>query len=356
MRILTGYLVSRILFGLLLSSIVLLVLFSFLDLVDQLDDVGKGNYNAADAFLYVVLTTPRRFIQLSPFIALIGNVIGLGLLATHHELIIMRASGMSPYQISMASLSTGVVLVVTIALMEQFVAPPLQHQALVLRAGKLEQYEGTVGELGIWTRNENQILKIAESGSGNIPGRNAIEIIVLGDDGFLREYIYAGDFRIINRESWQLIDVIKKTISSDKVTTQHLESMSWEPFLESRQISTLSKPPESLSPTELYDYVRHLKLTGQTHDAYSLALWKKIGGGLTTLAMMLLSVSFVFGSPRTGLGKRLVMAGLSGIGIYLFDQLVSNTGLVIGANPPLVAILPGLVLLMLAMVLLKKVA
>jgi len=356
MRILTGYLVGRIIFGLILSSIVLLVLFSFLDLVEQLDDVGKGNYSAADAFHYVVLTTPRRFIQLSPFIALIGNVIGLGLLAIHYELIIMRASGMSPYQISMATLSTGVVLVASIAVLEQFVAPPLQHQALSLRNAKLEQYEGTVSELGIWTRNNNQILKIAEPESGRLSGKSEIEIIVLGDNGFLEEYIHAADYRVNDDQSWRLLDVMKKSIISDRVISERLESMTWEPFLEKRQISTLSKPLESLSPTELYDYVRHLKRTGQTHGAYSLALWKKIGGGVTTLAMMLLSVSFVFGSPRTGLAKRLIMAGLSGIGIYLFDQLVSNTGLVIGANPPLVAILPGLILFSLAIALLKKVA
>ena len=81
MKILDQYLMKQIAIGILVSTVVLMPLFSFLDLVEQLDDVGSGFYRTQDAFLYVVLTLPTRFIQLSPFIALLGNVTALGRLA-----------------------------------------------------------------------------------------------------------------------------------------------------------------------------------------------------------------------------------------------------------------------------------
>ena len=104
MLIIDRYLMKQVARGVLIATLVLLPLFSFLDLVDQLDNVGTGSYQTSDAFLYVILTMPRRLIQLFPFIALLGNVTALGRLAINQELISLRSAGYSPVQISMASM------------------------------------------------------------------------------------------------------------------------------------------------------------------------------------------------------------------------------------------------------------
>ena len=356
MTLLTRYLVGRILFGLVLSTLVLMILFSFLDLVDQLDDVGKEYFTVADAFFYVGLTMPRRFIQLSPFIALMGNVIGLGMLAMHMEIISMRASGVSPVQISRTSLNVGLTLVMIIFLLDQFIAPPLQQKALSLRAKELDQSTAFGGDLGVWARSERQVLHIAGEDTGGGIGSNDIELYILDNDGILREYIHGKRFEIVNNTTWKLYDVLKKDYDNGRITMQRMPVYEWRTFLESNQISTLNKPPDSLSPTELYAYVSYLKNTGQKYGAYSLALWRKMGGGLTTLAMMLLSVAFVFGTYRTGLTRSLVLAGLTGIAIFLLDQLVSNIGLVLDLNPPFIALAPGALLLVLSTSILRKLA
>ena len=86
MTIINRYLAFQVVMGLGIATAVLLPLFGFLDLLDQLDDVGKGTYRVTDAFLHTGLLLPRRFIQLAPFIALLGNVIALGRLAVGSEL------------------------------------------------------------------------------------------------------------------------------------------------------------------------------------------------------------------------------------------------------------------------------
>ena len=356
MKLLTTYLVGRILFGLILSAIVLMTLFSFLDLVEQLDDVGKEYYTVTDAFMYVGLTMPRRFIQLSPFIALMGNVIGLGILAMHLEIISMRASGVSPAQISKTSLQVGLTLVLIILLLDQFIAPPMQQKALSLRAKELDQSTAFGGDLGVWARNERQVLHIGGEDSGGGFGTNDIEIYSLDDYGILKEYIHAEHFDIVSNQVWKLHNVLRKVYVEDDMTLQHMPSYEWQPFLESDQISTLNKPPESLSPTDLFVYVSYLKNTGQKYGAYSLALWRKMGGGLTTLAMMLLSVAFVFGTYRTGLTRSLVLAGLTGIAIYLLEQMIANFGLVMDLNPPFIALAPGVLLIILSSSILRKLA
>ena len=85
-------------------------------------------------------------------------------------------------------------------------------------------------------------------------------------------------------------------------------------------------------------------------------MWRKLGGGLVTIAMILLSIPFVFGSVRGGIANRLVLAGITGICVYLLDQLVANIGLLLDLSFAFVALAPGLILIWLAIAMLQKLA
>jgi lipopolysaccharide export system permease protein len=100
--------------------------------------------------------------------------------------------------------------------------------------------------------------------------------------------------------------------------------------------------------------VEFLRSTGQDADSYALALWRKAGSALMTVAMLLLSIPFVFGSIRTGLSNKLVFAALIGIAVYLLDQIIANAGLILRLNPALVALMPGITMIILANIWLRR--
>ncbi len=354
MTLLENYIVRQIAGGLLIATAILLPLFSFLDLIEQLDDVGEGFYQSKDAFIYVGYLLPRRFIQLAPFIALLGTVIGLGRLAVNFELITMRAAGLSPMRISFTVFKVGVLLLILIAILEQFVAPDLQQKAIAHRAEALAQSTELGQDLGTWTRDKQQILRIGESPQGSL--MRGVEIIRIDDDSKLLEHLLAEYAEVKTEREWELSNVTLKVFGERKIQTRHIDSMSWKPFLDSDQMATLNRPAESLSPLDLYRYVNYLRDTGQQSDAYELALWRKFGGGLVTIAMVLLSVPFVFGSVRGGIANRLVLAGITGICVYLLDQIIANVGLLLNLSFPLVALAPGILLIWLAIAWLQRLA
>ena len=107
MPILDRYLGLIILQYTLVSLLVLLGLFTFVSLLDQLSSLGKGNYNLTAALTYVALTIPRMIYELFPMAALLGTIIGLSILANDSELIVMRSCGVSVFQITLATLKTG---------------------------------------------------------------------------------------------------------------------------------------------------------------------------------------------------------------------------------------------------------
>jgi lipopolysaccharide export system permease protein len=353
MRIVDRYLASQVAIGLVIAVAVLLPLFGFLDLLEQLEAVGKGTFQVQDAFLHTAFLLPRRFIQLAPFIALLGNVIALGRLAVASELTALRAAGASPVRISMAPLGVGLVFLLFIVMLEQFVAPQLQQKAISSKAAALDKSTSLGKNLGIWTRDERNILRIGEMLHA---GRAAdIEIMNFDRDGFLLTHIRAKHADFIDGDIWELNEVTTRTFSENRIKSVSTDSLKWKSFLNPDDIATLTKAPESLSPVELFLHVRFLRATGQEAEAYALALWRKAGAILTTIAMLLLSIPFVFGSVRAGLGNRLVLAAMLGISVYLLDQVFSNLGLLWHLNPALTALLPGAMLITLANIWLRRV-
>lgn len=350
--ILYRYIAYQVLIGFAIATAILLPLFSFFDLLDQLEDVGKGTYRVKDAFYYTALLLPRRFIQIAPFVALLGTVIALGKLAVHSELIAMRVAGLSPLRISFAPLSVGIVLLASVAVLEQFVAPQLQQQAFTYRANALALSVALGKNLGIWTRNESNILRIGQIVN---PRKAAdIEILHLDGEGFMQSHTLAQYADIIDDDIWELHHVTVRTFTGDQILSERMEMLRWHSFVNPDDIATLTKPPESLSPMELLRHVEFLRSTGQDADSYALALWRKVGSALMTVAMLLLSIPFVFGSIRSGLSNKLVFAALIGIAVYLLDQIIANTGLILRINPALVALMPGFVMIMLAQVWLRR--
>lgn len=346
MKIIYSYLARQACLGLLIATAALLPVFSFFDLQEQLDDVGQGAYRTRDAFMYTIMMLPRRFIQIVPFVALLGNVAALGRLAVTQELISMRAAGLSPIRISRAPLAVGVILLIATVLLDEFVASSLHQQAIANRNAALGAGAELGQDLGIWTRDKQQILRIGEMQHSTRAAD--VEIMQLDDDGFLRRDIRAAYADMVSNDEWLLGSVTVRIIDGERITLEHLDTMTWTPFLPPQEISRLTKPPESLSPTELFHHVQFLQETGQQAKPYALALWRKAGLIFTTVAMLLLAIPFVFGSVRAGMGNRLILAAVTGIGVYLLEQIVANAGLVLNTNPAATALLPGLALIAIA--------
>src|SRR6185437_6541256 len=173
-------------------------------------------------------------------------------LAVGSELTVLRAAGVSPFRISLVPIVVGLILLVFNLLMDQFIAAQLQQQAISTRAAALEKSAALGKGLGIWTRDERNILRIGEMLHA---GRAAdIEVMHFDDNGFLQTYIHAKYANFIDGDLWELSDVTTKTFTGNRIESVNTNSMKWKSFLNPDDISTLTKPPESLSPIELFQH------------------------------------------------------------------------------------------------------
>jgi lipopolysaccharide export system permease protein len=325
-----------------LALIALVAVFTIFAFVEELEDLGKGRYRLRDATLFILLTTPRRVIDLAPVIALLASLTALGALASGRELVAMQSAGVSPLRLGWASLRPALVFVVGIAALGQFVAPPLDRAAYIGRAQALSATVAIQSDRGFWSRSDRHFLRVREIRSNGTLG--GVDVYEFDGEGRLQRFISAERADISGGRTWKLTGVVQKDFEPDAIVRQQLPSTTWESFLSLDQVDLLALQPAILSFTDLFEYVRYLRSSGQDSTTYELALWQKATMPLAVAAMTLLAVPFVLGvMGMASTGQRLMIGSLVGIGFHLASQITARAGLLLNLNPAVTALAPVLV-------------
>jgi len=322
-----------------LIILILAVLFSFFELLSQLDDVGRGSYRLNNAVIFVILTLPKRLLDLMPISTLLAGIIALGLLADHNELLALQSAGISAQRICAAVLATGMLLILTSGIMAEMIMPNMEQQARKARAQALSGTGVTLTRQGFWARRENSYIHVDKMLSEGIAAD--IDIFEFDTQGRLKIFSHAHSANIRNNKQWSLNEITQKVIIDQGITTKNMATLTLGSFLSADQVRLLELPPYSLSIPDLIRYIRSLRESGQNTDQYSLSLWRKLSIPLTTGAMVLLSLSFVFGSTRSiSAGRRITMGTFIGVALYFADQLIMHLGLLLNLNPFITAMIP----------------
>src|SRR5690606_4361603 len=124
-------------------------------IIDGIGDI-KGDFTFFELLLYVLTTLPGRIYQNIPFSALIGCLIGLGLLAGNSELVIMRASGVSLLRLVSFVLRPVLVIIVIGLLIGEY-AEPYTDQLAEGRKAILQGEQSSMSSAsGLWNRENNE--------------------------------------------------------------------------------------------------------------------------------------------------------------------------------------------------------
>lgn len=341
MRVIDRHLAWQVVLNSLLVLLVLTALASIITFVGELNSVGEGHYRLADAALYTLLYVPAQAYQMCVVAALIGTMLGLGELASHNELMVMRTAGLSVVRLGGSALIGGVLLLVLCVVLGEWVAPPAQRYADAQRAVLTgDNPQNTTG--GIWARDGGVFLNIRGMNGHN--SAQGIFIYRLDDTHHLLAMSAAAS-AVFNHGSWTLQDVRSTELSASGAVTVNATSREWHTFLSPGLLSLFSVDSGSLSTRGLYQYIQYLHDNGINADRYIVSFWGRIAQPLSLLVMVILALPFVFGPMRSATtGQRLVTGILIGIGFYIFDSIFMQSGVVFGLNPILTAWLPTAVL------------
>jgi lipopolysaccharide export system permease protein len=356
MRILDLYIARTVMAHSLLAMGVLLGLFMFVTLVDQLREIGTGNYDIYAALRYVALSLPQQIYELFPMAVLLGAILGLSSLAVDSELIVMRASGVSLLQIAGSVLKLGVIFAVVAVLLGEFVTPRTETWAERGRAEALQDTVNQRKDYGLWMRDHATYISVGEV----LPDLSLIDLRVFEFDinGRMRSAVAAaqGRFELQGRR-WRLEDVRQSLFEDEQVRSVNVEAAYWSSALAPEILAVFLVKPEQLSAYRLDQYIEHLQENAQDTERYELAFWRKVTLPLSTAVMVFIAIPFVFRQIRSGgLGPSLFAGILLGLGFYTADKGFGYFILVYDIHPVIGALAPTLLFLVVALVMLRRVA
>lgn len=380
MKILSRYIGQHIVASIVIVLFVLIGMDLFIQFLNEMDDIGQGNYGLAEAIFVAILGMPQSVYQFFPMAGLVGSLLGLSSLANHSELISMRAAGMSLIQITGAVLKAAGIILIIITLLGEWIAPHSLSYADNWKTYYVSKGQALNTPIGSWMREGNTFMMVQRVESNE----HLSGFYWFSFDNH-QQMIDAGQAQSaeFNHGQWELINVKRSEIKPfSTVLEQHFANclngkanqasckldlntqivkgsrtalLPWPLELNPKLLRLSLINPLEMSLADLYRYIHYRQHNGLTAGQYELVFWQRVFQPLASLIMIILAVPFIFGPLRSvTLGLR-ILAGI-GIGMlfYFVNQFFGPFSLVYQLSPLLAAGLPVLVFSMVVVMLYRR--
>lgn len=350
MTLLRTYLAFAVLRGVATVLVVLVAVTSAIELVGQLNDVGTGDYGLRAALTFVGLRMPRTIFVTLPIAALIGALLSLGNLAVHRELVVMRASGVSSWQMLSAVGLAGVALAVLMVLLGESLAPSLGAYASEMRTRAMHEDLAVGDGQATWLREGNRIVSLRRA-AGDLGYGGGVLLFDLRAEQSLAQIARAESANLDAGNRWVLSNYAETSFGEGGAASSRQAESAEATGLNSDLLELSVVREDLLDTPSLVRYIDYLEANGLDAHRYLVAYWSRVASVVSVIAMTLLALPFVFGSLRSaGAGARLVVGLIIGLTYYVAGQVLTSGGEVYGLDPLVIAWAPTALLILITAV------
>jgi lipopolysaccharide export system permease protein len=353
MRIIRRYLVAEIFGATAFVFAALVSLYTLLDMIRELKDFGQGNYRLPQIVSYVLLSIPGHIYELFPIAVLIGTIFALAQLAANSEYVVIRVSGVSMPRFCGVLAQIGLVLATAAFLIGEFVAPEAEQAAQRLRVRAKTGVVASDFRSGLWIKEAHSFVNVQQP----LPDSSlaGVRIFEFDSDHRLQSISHAKRGVYQSDERWLLQDVVRTVFEESRTRVERLDSTYWTSVLSPSILNVLLVDPEQRSARDLFSYVEHLRENRQQSSRFEVALWTKFTYPLAVLVMMVLALPFAHVHRRSGgLGAKVFVGIMLGLGFHLVNRLVGYIGSIYEWPVAVSALLPSTMFLLLAFAMIWK--
>ena len=319
-------------------------LFAFFDLIRELADLGKVEYNLRQVFTFVLLSVPTHAYELLPVVVLIGTLYVLAHLASNSEYTVMRASGLSPRRAGLILGKIGLVFVALTFVVGEWVSPWAEEAAQKVKLRAMSSMIGQDLESGLWFKDEGSFINVREARQTNqLAG---VRIYDFDPEYRLRQITLAQRAEYAGKGVWHLHETMQTQFTPEGPRTKKSAESEWHSRVSPDMLDALIVKPERMSAWALHKYTEHLQGNRQRTERYEIALWKKLFYPAAALVMMALALPFAYMQARAGMvGVKVFLGIMLGIFFHMMNSLFAHIGLLQNWPPLTAAIVPSLAFL-----------
>src|SRR5690554_3833422 len=364
MRTTRRYLAKEIYRSSAVMLIALLGLFTFFALIEELDKVGT-RFTLLNLFYMQALALPSYLYDLLPIGVLIGAVLALAGLAQRNELVILRVSGVSGFRLLGLLWLVTIPWVVGAFILSEVITPAADLKASDVSLRLLGKTEGGRMSSGYWFKESDgndgmRIINITQlAGDGSVTG---ITLYEFRKGQELTSMSQAASGRFTNG-SLHMHDVTRTVIDDAAIAAladarrpdepatrvEHVAERVLPTTLTPERLIARVLTPERMSILDLSDYIHYLRENNLQTDRQVVALWRKVAYPFTLFVMMTIAAPIAFMQTRRGgVGSKVFIGILLGVGFFMANQLALNVGMLSKWAPWVTALIPNLAALALA--------
>jgi len=350
------------------STVMLLALtglFTFFALIGELDSVGV-RLSFANLLYLQALALPTQVYELLPIAVLIGAILALAGLTQRHELVILRVSGVSGMTLLGMLWVVALPIMLIAYVLSEVVMPATEMQSSEASLNLLGKAGGGRMHSGYWFRETdgegNE--RIINIGSLRFGGNVAdITLYEFGPGQALRRFSQSPQGRFVDGNL--ILDAVRETritlhAASDLVDgqipqapitqLQHVAQRTLSTTLTPERLIARILTPERMAIPDLLDYIDYLDGNQLQTERQVVALWRKLAYPFLLPVMMTIAAPIAFMQTRRGgVGNKVFLGILLGVGFYMMNQLMLSMGMLGHWLPWVTALAPNLIALALAL-------
>lgn len=352
MRLIDRYITKSVIKAIILTILLLSVFQVFILFVNELGDIGAGNYTVFHALHYVLLKLPYDMYLFFPEACLLGSLLGLGVLANSNELLIVRAQGVSVIQVTKLIMAVALVCALLVCVLSESLLPSLSSLAEETKMSYRTGGQSLKTAEGLWLRVKNQFIYIRHAKTDH--SLWGVLIYEFNDNHALanvRQIKHA----VYTEGEWLLKEVKSSHFEEGKITTTNDKQLNGGFTLPPTQVAVSNKSPNEMQLDDLWRYIKIKKKSHSSVSFFEMNFWRRLFQPFITCVMMFLAIPFIFGSLReSSMGKRIIVGALVGFSFFTLNELAAPIGQIFRLPPFWMAAMPSIVFTSLGLFLIPR--
>ena len=269
MNILDRYIGQAVITGVTSVLVIFITLYELFAFAGETDQIGHADYTMLAAIQYSLFLIPQHIYELFPLSMLLGTMLGLGWLANHNELVIIRMAGVSLLRIVGSIMKTAIMLMLLAMVIGEGIAPPLHQYATEQRIKALNRQINVNTDYGLWARDGETYINVNRvENDGRLIGVNLYQFT---KNNLIKRQIEASQ-AVYDGEQWRLLSVKETTYKNDSFVINNLKEMKWKTLLDLDMVKIVAVPPDLLSIWKLNGYIDYLKNNDLEYSKYELCI------------------------------------------------------------------------------------
>lgn len=345
MRILDRHILKSILSLFFTCVFLFLFFYVVIDIISRLEDILRQHTKIAPMVKYYLFNLPAMFVQVAPFTCLLSTLYTFGKLNHDNEIIAMRSSGLSIFQITKTAIIFGFLVSIFIFWLGDGVLP---RTLAVTQRLREQMDEGTKR-----AKEKKEIIEnLAMYGSHNrlffinkfftlTNTMEGINILEHDEHQNVTRKIVANK-GVYKDGLWQFYQSITYNFDQNGQITQ-------EPHYAEEELADITETPQDfinqrqrpdyMTIAEMDNYIWKLSRSGATSVIRSLKvdLYQRVTGPFTSMIIILMGIPFSMMLRRRATGLSVIGLSIMVAFLYYIADAVSVALGKGGALPPLVA-------------------